>query len=56
MRRRDDDRSDLSDADFEARVMTRAIYRSGKIQEVIKRNQVVLVEAAKEERRIRARR
>ena len=50
-RRRDDEMDDLSDADFEARVMTRAILsKRYKIQEVIKRNQVVLVQAAKEER------
>ena len=50
-RRRDDDTDDLTDADFEARTMTRAILsKKYKIQEVIKRNQVILVQAAKEER------
>lgn len=50
-RRRDDDTDYLNEADFEARSMTRAILsKKYKIQEVIKRNQVILVQAAKEER------
>ena len=50
-RHRDDEMDDLSDTDFEARIMTRAILsKRYKIQEVIKRNQVVLVQASKEER------
>lgn len=50
-RRRDDELDELSDAEFESRTMTRAILQKKyRIQEVIKRNQVVLVQVAKEER------
>ena len=50
-RRQEDDLDDLSDAEFEARTMSRVIMaKKYKIQEVIKRNQVILVQVAKDER------
>ncbi len=50
-RRQEDDLDDLSDAEFESRTMARVIMaKKYKIQEVIKRNQVILVQVAKDER------
>ena len=50
-RHRDYELEDLSDAEFESRTMARTILQKKyRIQEVIKRNQVVLVQVVKEER------
>ena len=50
-RQDEDDLDELSDAEFQARTMSQVIMaKKYKIQEVIKRNQVILVQVAKDER------